>query len=131
MDQNTDLPEAESKGNHSSRPQRKIRSKTSQLKIDETIKVETKKVPEGSIFKGYQDYIVQDLIIKTHNTKYQLERWQTPDGTYIISPAPIKGHFGPTLESFIVHQYYNQHVTQPLLLEQLKELTVEISAGYQ
>jgi hypothetical protein len=101
MDQNTDLPEAESKGNHSSRPQRKIRSKTSQLKIDETIKVETKNVHEGSIFKGYQDYIVQALIIKTHNTKYQLERWQTPDGTYIISPAPIKGHFGPTLESFI------------------------------
>ena len=47
----------------------------------------------------------------------------------MIAKAPGAGHFGPTLVSYILYQYHHQHVTQPLLLEQLLELGVEISAG--
>jgi hypothetical protein len=86
-------------------------------------------VPTGSIFKGYQDYVVQDLIIQPNNTCYRLEQWQRGDGSYVIAKAPGTGHFGPTLVSYILYQYHHQHVTQPLLLEQLLELGVEISAG--
>jgi hypothetical protein len=38
-------------------------------------------------------------------------------------------HFGPTLISFILYQYYHGHVTQPLILEELEEFGVDISAG--
>ena len=38
-------------------------------------------------------------------------------------------HFGPTLIAYILHQYHHAHVTQPLLLEQLREWGVDISAG--
>lgn len=110
----------------------KRRKKNAQLNIDQTVKVEVENIPEGSVFKGYQEYIVQDIIIRPNNTRYLLERWQTPTGTYIIAPPPeeVKGrHFGPTLISFILYQYYNQHVTQPLILEQLREFGVEISTG--
>jgi hypothetical protein len=47
----------------------------------------------------------------------------------VIAKAPGAGHFGPTLVSYILYQYHHQHVTQPLWLEQLLELGVEISAG--
>ena len=31
--------------------------------------------------------------------------------------------------SYVLHQYYHAHVTQPLLLEQLHEWGIEMSAG--
>jgi len=108
------------------------KKKTAQLEIHQTEIVKAKDIPAGSRFKGYQDYTIQDLIIQPYNTRYRLEQWQTPTGAYIIASVPneVNGrHYGPTLISFILHQYYNQHVTQPLLLEQLREFGIEISSG--
>jgi hypothetical protein len=45
-------------------------------------------------------------------------------------PAYLNGgHYGPTLIRFALYQYYHCHVTQPLLLEQLHELDIDISTG--
>jgi hypothetical protein len=45
-------------------------------------------------------------------------------------PAGIRdSHWGKELHSFILYQYHHQHVTQPLLLEQLRGLGVDISSG--
>ncbi len=38
-------------------------------------------------------------------------------------------HFGPTLQSFILYQYYHALVTEPLLHEQLREYGVQILTG--
>ena len=50
-----------------------------------------------------------------------------------MAPLPAEvlpgSHFGPDLICFILHQYHHQHVTQPLLLEQLHQLGIDISAG--
>ena len=99
------------------------RQKTEQLEIHETKKVAAKDVPAGSDFKGYKTYVVQGLVIKSPNIDYQIERWQTPEGTYVEGqlPACVKGHFDATLICFILYQSHQCHVTQPLLLEQLRE----------
>lgn len=113
------------------RPGSAKRSKTKDLIIHETISIAAENVPEGSIFKGYKEFITQGIIIKPNNTMYYLERWETSDGTYVEGelPSHIQGHFQPSLISFIQYQYYQCHVTQPLLFEQLQEYKVDISKG--
>lgn len=114
------------------RPGSAKRSKLESLEIHETIKVSPEHIPEGSRPKGYEDYTVQDLVLEPHNTVYRLERWVTPDGQTLVGKLPKEagnGHFGTTLVSFILYQYYHAHVTQPLLWEQLVDLGVDISTG--
>lgn len=114
------------------RPGSNKKTKTKELEIHEDKIIQPEYIPEGSKFKGYQDYIVQDLIIDSWNIRYRKARYETPDGDYVTGKIPAeisKSHFGSTLTAFILYQYYHAHVTQPLILEQLKEYGVDISAG--
>jgi len=107
------------------------RKKTNKLQIHGRQRIKPKSIPQGAIFKGCQKYTVQDVILESHNTVYELERWRLPDGTYVTGklPSNIQGHYGPQLVAFILHQYYGCRVTEPLLLGQLLEMGVLISAG--
>lgn len=111
------------------------RSKLAELKIHETVVLKPDRVPRGSTFKGYEDYTVQGIVLRTHNVLYRRERWESPQGESIVAELPQKvqalngGHFDPSVDSFILYQYYHSHVTQPLILEQLLDLDVDISAG--
>lgn len=115
------------------RPGSAKRPKAAQLIITDEVVVPVPDVPPESTFKGYEDFIVQDLILRPQVTRYRRERWQTADGQTLVAPLPddvVPGsHFGPDLICFILHQYHHQHVTQPLLWEQLLQLGIAISAG--
>lgn len=107
------------------------RSKTQTLVIHEKQIIHPSNIPENARFKGYRDRVVQNLIIRPHTILYRLAEYKTDEGNIVgqLPDSVYKGHWGSTLRSFILYQYHHQHVTQPLLLEQLLDLGVDISSG--
>jgi hypothetical protein len=107
------------------------REKTPHLVVHEHTRVPPESIPKGSVLKDVQPYTVQGIKIVSHNVCYLLERWQTPDGTNIVGklPSHVQGHYDFILKSYILYQHNHCQVTQPLLLEQLREWGVDISAG--
>jgi hypothetical protein len=115
------------------RPGSKKRSKNAELTIHEDQIIQpTDPIPPGSRFKGYRDFVVQELVIDTKNTRYRLARWETPDGQALTGQLPrqLSGrHYGPHLIGYVLYQHHHCQVTQPLLLEQLREWGIDISNG--
>jgi hypothetical protein len=89
--------------------------------------------PPGSTTHGYEDYVVQELVVEAKVTRYRRERIVTPDGQTLLAPLPADvlpgSHFGPILIGYILYQYHHGNVTQPLLLEQLREFGIAMSVG--
>jgi len=113
------------------RPGSDKRAKTQQLEIHETIPLRLDGLPEGTRPLGFEDFHVQELKFGAHNIRYRRARYQLPDGSFVTAPLPehVDGHFGTTLRSYVLYQHYQNHVTQPLLLEELREVGIDISAG--
>ncbi len=89
--------------------------------------------PPGSTSHGHEGYLVQELHLEARATRYLRERILTPDGRSLLAPLPdgvLPGcHFGPSLHAYVLYQHHQCNVTQPLLLEQLREIGIDISAG--
>lgn len=114
--------------------ERRRRRKVNRIKIDreEKLEVERSQLPGDAEFKGYEEVIVQDLVIKTDNVRFMKEKYYSPSlhKTYLASlPAGYKGEFGPGIRSLVITMYYAAEMTEPKIVEFLDNMGISISKG--
>jgi hypothetical protein len=104
------------------------RGKTSR-RVTEEKQVLTVPAPPGSRFKGYEDFVVQDLRLEPRVIRYRRERWLTPDGRTLVAPLPagIDGQIGPELKRFVLLQHHQGQVTAERITTFLNSVGVTIS----
>ncbi len=105
------------------------RGKADRLTVHEERVVEAADVPAGSRFKGYEDFLVQDLVLRPRVVRLRRERRLTPNGRTVLAPLPagVVGHFGPELRRFVLLQYHQGQVTVPRLVAQRRAIGILIS----
>jgi hypothetical protein len=119
----------------SKRPGSAKRPKTAELHIHREVPLHPEGLPAGATFRGYEPYVVQELVIHNENTRYLRARYDLPGGGSVLAPFPAGvlpvegGHFGANLIAYALDQYHQAQVTEPLLLAQLWEYGIDISAG--
>ncbi len=117
----------------SKRPGSSKRSKNAELTIHEEKVIQPKgTIPPGARVKGYRDFGVQEWVMHPPTIRYRLAPWETPDGQTLTGqlPGELGGrHYGPHLIGYRLYPHHHCQVTPPLLLEQLREWGVDLSAG--
>lgn len=128
MEKATDGPEGGAKTDEDGASKRRRGPGVSKLSIDRT---ETLLVgaPTGSRHKGFEDVIVQDLMVKAETTRYRRERWEGPDGKRLIAPLPagIVGGCGPHLIRLALMLHFQGQMTCERIVAVLAGLGLAIS----
>ena len=126
-------PPPPTEGEKKKRPGSDKKPKNAQLTITQEQQVPFPDPPAGSVSKCFEEFIVQELVMHAEVTRYLRERIVTPDGQSLLAPLPadvLPGqHFGPRLITYILYQYHHNHVTQPLLQDELAQRGIIISTG--
>ena len=111
----------------------KKQSKLNRVKIDDTevIKYEGS-LPYDAQYKGYRNVVVQDIVIKTNNIEFKLERYYSPsEGKAYEAPMPdyIRGEFGAGLKSWVLFWYFHSRIPENRIHQMLSDIGIIISAG--
>jgi len=114
---------------------RKRKAKLPQITIDREVScaVDVSELPDDAVSKGYEPKVVQDVIIKTDNVKFQREVYYSPSlKKRFIAPVPLgyEGEFGPHIKSNIIAMKYVNGMTIPKLVEFYQNIGTRISSTY-
>lgn len=113
---------------------KKEKPKRKPIKIDHTkfAAIDRSTLPNDAVYKGYENFTVQDLEIRTNNTLIRRERFYSPSqNATFLAPLPngLDHPFGATLRALCLDLYYDKGMTEPKILEWLEDQNIQMSAG--
>ncbi|MFZ2070072.1 MAG: transposase [Halobacteriota archaeon] len=129
---NEDISSEEERKNKNISKKKKSKAKKHKIKIDrvEVCKVDKSILPDDAEFKGYENVVVQEIIIKTENVEYKKEIYYSPSQhkTYMGKlPPEIEGEFGPGVKSLVCTLKHVANVSEPKIHEFLDNFRIFIS----
>jgi len=112
--------------------QKRSKAKKHKIKIDRTeiCTVDQTDLPDDAEFKGYQDIVVQGIIIKTDNVEYKKEVYYSAseNKTYIGKlPTWVEGEFSPEIKSLVYTMKYVSNMSEKKIHEFLENFGIHIS----
>ena len=92
-------------------------------------------LPDDLKFTGYEDVVIQDMIIRTNNVQYRREVYYSPSQKKFFSaelPDDVRGQgqFGPGIRSLIPFFKTEGGMSEKRILGFFQNFGVEISAAY-
>ena len=114
--------------------QKRSKAKKHKIKINRTevCKVDQTDLPDDVEFKGYQNVVVQGIIIRTDNVEYQKEIYYSPsqNKTYIGKlPKGVDGEFSPEIKSLVYTMKYVSNMSESKIREFLENFGIHISSA--
>jgi hypothetical protein len=113
---------------------REGKKKTASIVIDreEVLKVDQAILPADAVFKGYEENVVQDILLKTDNVRFLKEKYYSPSlgRTYLAElPTGYEGQFGPGIKALSIAFYHGGLMSEPKIIEFLENVGIQISKG--
>ncbi len=96
------------------------------LEVDRAI------LPPDAAFKGYEEVVVQDVVIHTDNVLFRKEKFYSPTlgKTYLADlPPGYRGEFGPGVRALVIIFAFACQMTEPKILEWFRQVGIQISEG--
>jgi hypothetical protein len=118
---------------HQSR-QRHKKSKKAEIQIDreQVVEVDSTVLPKDAKFKGYEDVVVQDILLRTDNIRFHKMKYYAASTrkTYLAElPRGYEGQFGPGIKALTLAFYYGIGTSEPKIQEFFENVGIQISAG--
>jgi len=103
------------------------------IRVDEEAirHVDLARRPPDAKFIGYEDVVVQDLRIQSHNIRYRLELWDSPSQGRLRAELPpgVTGEYGPELKALLASLKYVAGTSLPRAHEFVEHCGVVISSA--
>jgi hypothetical protein len=104
------------------------------IRIDreQVLAVDRATLPADAEFKGYEDKLVQELIIKSDNVLFRREKFYSASlKKTFLAPLPpgYKDDFGPQIIAWSHVVYFETNTSEPKLLQLFATVGVQMSAG--
>ena len=126
--------------NHSSENERRQsrhrhkKSKKAEIQIDreQVVEVDATILPKDARFKGYEDVVVQDILLRTDNILFHKQKYYSASTrkTYLAElPRGYEGQYGPGIKALTLVFYYGIGTSEPKILEFFENVGINISAG--
>ena len=114
--------------------QRHKSSKKAAIEInrEQVVEVDPARLPADAEFKGYEDVVVQDILLKTDNVCFHKQKYYAPSTrqTYLAQlPQGYEGQFGPGVKALTLALYFGMGTSEPKILEFFENVGIQISGG--